>query len=257
MFYWKLFLMNLKSNYTYKKNFWIQTGMMFINNLFFLIYWLFFFSLFKSDTFQLGDIFYIYSVVYTGFGLTQLFFGNLTNISDIISSGKLDYYLTKPKNPLLHLLMSKSSTVAFGDIIYGLMAFVLVMMRDFNVLAIPIWLGVCILVAIIIASYYIILGSFAFILGNSKSVSDIGGNALIMFAAYPQIKISFWMRVTLSTLIPSIIISLYPLNVLKNANVIDGLYLLGVAVLIFTVAYAFFMYGLTRYESSNSFNQNM
>lgn len=257
MFYWNLFLMNLKSNYTYKKNFWLQIVMMFVNNIFFLIYWVFFFSIFKSDSFQLGDIFYIYSIVYTGFGLSQFFGGNLPNISDIVTSGKLDYYLLKPKNSLLHLIMSKSSTIALGDIFYGVMAFVLVMFRDFSFIKLFLWIILVIIVSVIISSYYIILGSLSFILGNSKSISDIGGSALIMFATYPQIQTSFWIRVTLSTFIPSIIISLYPLNVLKYLNITEGLYLLVFALIISILSYALFKYGLTKYESSNTFNQNL
>jgi ABC-2 type transport system permease protein len=231
--------------------------MMFVNNIFFLIYWLFFFSIFKSASFQLGDIFYIYSIVYTGFGLSQFLCGNLPNISDIVTSGKLDYYLLKPQNPLLHLIMAKSSTIALGDILYGVMAFVLVMMKDFSLIKILLWILLSIVVAVIISSYYIILGSFSFILGNSKSISDIGGSALIMFATYPQIQTSFWIRITLSTFIPSIIISLYPLNVLKFLNLTEGLYLLIFTIVIASLSYAFFKYGLTKYESSNTFNQNI
>ncbi len=133
MFYLNLFKMNFRSNYEYKKNFYIQVVTMLLNNVFFLGYWIMFFDIFESDIFSLIDIFYVYSVVYVAFGLTQLIAGNLPNIATIIATGQLDIYLIKPRNSLLYMIMSKSSIVALGDIIYGLIALSVTLVKNLRI----------------------------------------------------------------------------------------------------------------------------
>ncbi|WP_176718591.1 ABC-2 family transporter protein, partial [Brochothrix thermosphacta] len=128
--------------------------------VFFLGYWIMFFDIFESDIFSLIDIFYVYSVVYVAFGLTQLIAGNLPNIATIIATGQLDIYLIKPRNSLLYMIMSKSSIVALGDIIYGLIALSVTLVKTSEYLFILLlyWLLLVVLVVTVIASYYIILG---------------------------------------------------------------------------------------------------
>ncbi|ODJ50096.1 hypothetical protein BFR38_04835 [Brochothrix thermosphacta] len=259
MFYLNLFKMNFRSNYEYKKNFYIQVVTMLLNNVFFLGYWIMFFDIFKSDIFSLIDIFYVYSVVYVAFGLTQLIAGNLPNIATIIATGQLDIYLIKPRNSLLYMIMSKSSIVALGDIIYGLIALSVTLVKTSEYLFILLlyWLLLVVLVVTVIASYYIILGSLTFFIGNSKAITDTGTSALIMFATYPQVKLNPTMTLVLSTIIPSLIISIFPLQILRYSSSYYLLLLFIATAVFLLLSLVTYKQGLKRYESSNSINLNV
>jgi hypothetical protein len=53
------------------------------------------------------------------------FFGHFTTLAEVITQGRLDYYLSLPKPVLLHVLASRSIGSGMGDIIYGIGSFII------------------------------------------------------------------------------------------------------------------------------------
>ena len=51
-----------------------------------------------------------------GYGLMQICFGGVRNLSKIIISGDLDPFMTQPKNLLLHIAGSKSFSKGWGHL---------------------------------------------------------------------------------------------------------------------------------------------
>ena len=115
---------NLQSVMEYRGAFLLQAfGMMVNNGIYFLI-WVIFFDRFKDVRgWQLGDMFITYGIVASSFGLVSMLFGNAFNLGDIITKGRLDYYLSLPRPVLLHALASRSIASGFGDFTYGAISY--------------------------------------------------------------------------------------------------------------------------------------
>ena len=58
------------------------------------------------------ELLLLYAVLTLGFGLGVGIMGNCTRLSQIIAEGHLDFYLTLPKNVLLHVLVSRMNVGA-------------------------------------------------------------------------------------------------------------------------------------------------
>ena len=108
------FFINGKTVLEYKKAFILQTITMFLNDLIWIFFWWLFFTRFPLiNEWTYYDLLLLWVFGTTGFGLSGLIFGNKSQISELISEGKLDYYLTLPKNVLLHALTSRMNWFAF------------------------------------------------------------------------------------------------------------------------------------------------
>ena len=53
---------------------------------------------------DLSDMFLLFGIVATGYGLAFTFFGNALQLSRVIAQGQLDYYLALPRGVLLNVL---------------------------------------------------------------------------------------------------------------------------------------------------------
>ena len=58
-------------------------------------------------------------------------FGNAPKLAAIIMNGGLDAYLGMPRNVLLHVCITASDPSAWGDILFSIGAFVLLLHPDF------------------------------------------------------------------------------------------------------------------------------
>src|SRR5512145_1417601 len=115
---------NLQSAMEYRASFLSQMiGMMLNNGIYFLI-WVIFFDRFKDVRgWGLGDMYVTFGITASAFGLVSLLFGNAFSLGDIISKGRLDYYLSLPRPVLLHAVASRSVASGMGDFTYGLLSY--------------------------------------------------------------------------------------------------------------------------------------
>ena len=95
---------NLQSVMEYRISFLSQViGMMLNNGIYFLI-WVIFFDRFNSVRgWGLTDMYVTFGITASAFGVVSLLFGNAFNLGDIITRGRLDYYLSLPR-PVLRAL---------------------------------------------------------------------------------------------------------------------------------------------------------
>ncbi|PES02431.1 hypothetical protein CN488_30715, partial [Bacillus anthracis] len=122
LFLKELFVLNLSSNMEYRFNFILQIIFMNINNFMYIIFWLLFFDKFENlNGWTMSDMYILFSVVSTGFALAMIFFGNAPRLANLISMGKLDSYLLLPRNVFLHILCSRMSLRAVGDLTFGIL----------------------------------------------------------------------------------------------------------------------------------------
>ena len=117
---------NIKNEKELKSSFLISIIGMALNNISFLILWYYFGkTIGKINGWEPYDIFGLYGISTTSYGIVMGFFAGMLKIPDYISSGNFDKYLLTPKNILLKVSTSKIQVSAFGDLIFGIVCFII------------------------------------------------------------------------------------------------------------------------------------
>ena len=81
--------------------------MMIFNNASFIIQWLTIFAIKESvGAYSLNDIMLFWAVSSGSFGLAHILFNGVHNLPNYIEEGKLDAYITMPKNILCYVATS-------------------------------------------------------------------------------------------------------------------------------------------------------
>ncbi|GLV60063.1 ABC transporter permease [Dictyobacter sp. S3.2.2.5] len=241
---------NVQSALEYRSAFIVQVVSMAANDSLWLFFWWNYFKQFPLvNGWQSTDIVILWAIAAGGFGVSVTIFGNARQIPMLIMNGGLDAYLGMPRSVLLHVCIAATDPAAWGDLLFAVGAYLLLVRPDpWNIALFCLLLP---LTALIYTSFQVLLGSLAFFLGNTEGMSQQAFNALISFSSYPMDIFNGVVRVLLFTVLPAGFISFVPLQLLHRFS----WSLLGVmlgAVLIFTLgAVALFRAGLRRYESGN------
>jgi ABC-2 type transport system permease protein len=250
-FIWEYFKVNLSSAMEYRTSFFVQTIFMFLNDVVWVIFWMLFFAKFTSvNSWAFGDLMIMQGIITLSWGISGIFFGNFGKLADLIIEGKLDFYLTLPKEELTHMLVSRAKFDAFGDVLFGLISFIVFLPLTKTPLAILFVL----LSTIIILSFGVILGSISFFIGNSSELARTGMMSILSFASYPFSSFTGMTKFVLLTLIPAGFITGVPVELLKRFNIDWFLILLGFTIVFAIVAIVIFKKGVRRYESGNLIN---
>jgi ABC-2 type transport system permease protein len=241
---------NVQAAMEYRISFWMQILTMVANDGLWLFFWYTYFHQFPLvHGWQNTDIVVIWAVAACGFGLSVGVFGNAPKLAILIMNGGLDAYLGMPRYVLLHASISASDPTAWGDILFAVGSF-LVLVRP-NPLQIALFVLLVLMGAFIFTAFTIIFCSLAFFVGNTDGLAQQLRNALITFSTYPMNLFSGVVRLMLFTVIPAGFISFIPLQLLHQFTLplLGGM--IGFTVLIVLLAVAIFERGLRRYESGN------
>lgn len=252
-----LFTLNLASAMEYRASFITQIAGMFINNGIYFVFWVLFFDKFGSvQGYMTRDVFLLFGLVASGYGLGHMVAGNVSHhLAYLIAQGRLDYYLVFPRALLPHVIGSRMQVSAIGDFLFGLMAYLFV--GSLLPVDILLYLLVLLLVASNIIAYSIMCGSLAFFFGDARNLSMQMSNALLTFSMYPMGFFGGTTRVVLFTLIPAGFVSAIPVQILQLRDGFLLVVLFGVTVVLWVLATAVFHFGLRRYESGSAMNINI
>jgi ABC-2 type transport system permease protein len=241
---------NLMSAMAYRGAFLMQVVGMILNNAMLLFFWWVLFTQLPTlRGWTLRQVMVLYAIVAFGYGLTNVVCGNAFLLARIVVRGDLDYYLALPADPLIHVLVSRMSLSAWGDMLFGLAVFVIADPQAWRHL--PLFLLLGLLSGLIIVAFGVLVGSLAFWVGNADNLAGQAINALITFGIYPIEIFPTAVQWLLYTLIPAAFIGSMPAALLQDFSW-DQLAILalaagGLALLARTV----FQWGLRRYESGN------
>ena len=247
---WAYMRHNLMSAMAYREAFLMQAFGMLINNVMLLVFWVVLFNRFPNiQGWNLQGVVILYGIVAAGVGLAGVICGNNGRLAQIISSGDLDYYLALPANPLVHLLVSRSSLYSWGDLIFGLAIYLLA--DPSHWIQFPLFLILSVFAGLVFVSFSTLTGSLAFWLGQSQNLAMQLRNAIITFGLYPVDIFPGLVRLMLYTLIPAAFVGSLPALLLTSfswANMMGMVVFTGVAILL--SRWVFFR-GLRRYTSGN------
>jgi len=241
---------NLASAAAYRASFVGQAVFMMLNNTIFLAFWWVFFERFRQiGEWRLTDLLTLYGTAAFAFGLSAVLLGNCTRLSSFIVQGSLDAYLTLPRDPLLHILMSRMSPAALGDMVFGVI--LVFLFTPTGVVKFPLFVVVGVLGAIVFASFAVMAHSLSFFFGSAEGVGKLLHEAVLTFSLYPERIFGGTMHLALYTVLPAAFMSHVPVRLLHepSASLLAGL---AAAAAVWAIAaWGFFHYGLRRYESGN------
>lgn len=254
MSYFRLFLAYLKINLNTHLEYRFNVVLDFFANLIEVSVYIFFWRLFFEVTQdvngwrfeQLVGLVAFNSLIY---GLVDVGIGGLIwNINEYIREGRIDFYLTLPKNVLSHLLISGVSVNRMGRLLIGLgyyILFIPITFYSLMMLLIGSLLG-----AIIFLSWLIIFHSLTFWLGQSTLVWESLAS-LLEFARKPTDIFQGIIRLTLYTILPAAFLGTVPVRMIYEFSLWRLFYFGFFALGSLALAVWFFYRGLRRYESGN------
>lgn len=242
---------NIQAAMEYRTAFLSQMIGMMLNNGVYFIFWIIFFSRFKNlNGWQLSDMFLLFGVGASAFGLVAFLFGNYDTLSDIIAKGRLDYYLSLPRPVLLHTIASRTIASGLGDFTYGILSYIASGLLTWDGLG-RFCVGT-VLAACAFLSFSIIVHSLSFWVGNASGFAGMASNAMLTFALYPVSLFEGSAKFILFTLVPAAFMGAIPAAFIHHFSwtllgelFLADFILLGLALLIFRA-------GLRRYESGSA-----
>jgi ABC-2 type transport system permease protein len=242
---------NLLSAMEYRAAFLSQVIGMMLNNFIYFIIWIIFFDRFKEVRgWGIHDMYLTFGVLASAFGLVSLLFGNAFNLSDIITKGRLDYYLSLPRPVLLHAVASRMIASGMGDFTYGFVSYGL--SGYFTWDGLLRFVLATLLAATVFASFLILIQSLAFWLGIMSNLSALALNALLTFGIYPITLFDNYAKLILFTLIPAALMGAVPAEFIRAFTWQSLAELLAGALAFLFIAVTTFRLGLKRYESGSA-----
>jgi ABC-2 type transport system permease protein len=247
MFYFKF---NLSSVMEYRVSFLVQTFGMILNNSAFIFFWWILFTNVRSiGGYGFKDVMMLWSIMSTGFGISFVAFGNLSNITRMILNGELDTYLLQPKDPLSNIICSKTVVSAWGDTMYGLILFIV--LNGIHIKSLFLFITFSITAALIFASVLVTCHSISFYAGNVDSLAGLITEFMISFSIYPEGIFNGVIKYVLYTAIPTVFMVYMPVEIIAKFSIGKTAIVIVVTVLWIIIAYTTFYRGLKKYESGN------
>lgn len=249
-FLWAYVKANLAMALEYRASLLMQITGMFINDILWVAFWVLYFTKFPVlKGWTLDDVIVLWASFAMSAGLVFGLTANALRIPALVVQGQLDYYLALPKDVLLHLLISQIRPVNFGDLLFA--PVLLIVMVKLTWAQVLVFIAASLLGAIVMLSFFVLVGSLVFYLGHAETVAGQLMNALIHFATYPTTIFDTGVKMLLFTLLPAGFITTMPVELVREFHWVGFLQLLGGAAAFAGLAVVVFRRGLRRYESGN------
>ncbi len=249
-FVWEHFKFNLAAAMEYRAGFISQVLFMVLNDVFLLFFWWIVFGRVSNvGGWTFRDVIVMQASLASSYGLSVAMFGNTARLPVLIAEGQLDYYMLLPRDPLLHVLVSRSDISGLGDLAFGLGAVAL--FGPGGPRGLPVFLAGVVAGAAVFTSFGIIAGSLAFFIGHAQTVSQQLAGAMITFGSYPEPLFRGVVRVVLYSLLPAGFVVYLPVRLMRDFDAGTLAVLLAFAALAVSAAGWTFRRGLSRYESGS------
>lgn len=248
--------MNFKTLLEYRASLISQGLFMALNNAIYLVFWWVFFNRFSTVAgWGMKELLTLFSVACFAFGLANILAGNASKISAVIAAGGLDSYLTLPRDPLIHLSMSRTSASAVGDLVFGILLLTLFCEPGPWGFAAFFLIGTA--GALVYASFAVIAHSLSFFFGPAEGFGRLLQESVLTLSIYPESIYGPQLRIVMYTLIPAGFLTHLPVSVMRAPS-IAGVAIVWAAALGWALAaWLVFRAGLRRYESGSMMGTRM
>ena len=226
-----------------------------INNIAFIVLWYYFGKTVGTiNGWEPFDIFGLYGFTSTSLGLVCAFFYGIYNIPSYISSGNFDKYLITPKNTLLKVATSQISTSAIGDLIFGLICFVIyAFVSKLSLIQILASILLMLTASTIFFAFSLICMSVSFYLMDGENISTGLYGMFVSASLYHGGAFTGILKVIFVFIVPSLLLGAIPVEIIKNLSLLNISIILLITLAWLVISVTFFYKSLKKYESNNFF----
>lgn len=255
----KMAFLNIKKNFQNAKElksaFITSIIGMCINNVAFIVLWYNFGTMIGNiNGWEPFDIFGLYGFSSVSFGLVSAFLHGIFNIPMYISSGNFDKYLLTPKNTLLKVATSSISTSAIGDLVFGIICFVIfAFVSKLTFVQMLISILLMLVASIVFFSFSLICMSISFYLMDGENISQGIYGMFITTSLYHGGAFTGVLKAIFIFIIPSLLLGAIPVELIKNLSIFNICFVLLLTIIWFLLSIVFFYKSLKKYESNNFF----
>ena len=230
-----------------RRGFWLQVGIMSVNDLGWIVFWAFFFG--RVDDVKGWDfdrLMVLFAILATAAGIVLGLLNNSRRIGELASTGGLDAALALPTSPLAHVLCRRVEAANVGDLFFGIGCF-LVLGQPTVERAVVFVFGVACAV-LILGGFLVAVGSLSFYVSRNEA-SDLGFHAMLLFANYPVDIFSGATKIFLYAVVPAGFVTSVPALLVDDFDPRWAVGMLAVALTVAFLGWLTFTVGLRRYTS--------
>ena len=229
-----------------------------LNNSAFIILWYNFGNIVGSlNGWDAIDIFGLYAFSTGSYGLVCSFFYGIMNIPRYISTANFDKYLLTPKNILLKVSTSEVSTSAIGDLVFGIVCFIIyAILSKFTILQLLISVLLIICTSVVFFSFSLICMSVSFYLMDGDNISQGLFGMFLTVSLYHGGAFTGILRIIFVYVMPALLLGVIPVEILKTMSLSNLLLIIILTIIWFGISILFFYKSLKKYESNNLFGFN-
>lgn len=240
---------NVMREMTNRTSFAMNVLFMILNNSTFIIQWLVLFELKRNiGGYALKDILMLWALAASAYGFAHIFFHRAFSMSELITDGKLDAFLVQPKDVLLSVISSQTSTPAIGDLVYG---FVLICFTGFSIGKLLLFTLFTVTGGLLYTAFAVLTGSLSFWITKGDLIAGNLSSTMVNFSTYPDGIFKGIIKVLLFTLIPIGFYIYLPVRIMLHFNIVLLLSVIAVTAFIIYMAFLLFNKGLKKYSSGN------
>lgn len=230
-----------------RRGFWTQASVMIVNNLIWVLFWVFFFRrVGEVRGWQMEQVLLLLSILTTAGGIVLGLLANTRQLGAMAADGQLDAALALPVSPLSYLIVRRIETINIGDLIFGVVLFAVAGDPTPTRVAIFVFCVLC--SATILTGFLVLTGSLSFFIGRSE-VGELSFQSVILFSLYPIDIFGPTVRFFLYAVVPAGFMGSAPARLVNDFDLRWALGIMAAAVAFATAGRIAFAFGLRRYTS--------
>lgn len=244
---------NIQSSAELRTSFLMNIFGMAINNVSFVIIWLFFIqSVGVINGWGSADIVGLLGFGSLSYGIVYSIAAGIVLIPESVANGSFDRFLLSPKNVLLRIATSSFRVSALGDIFFGIVCLLLYALWIQASLSQGILILFLVLLSTMVFLGFVILAmSVSFFFTDAHAIT----NGLLDLFLTPSLFnggiFQGMMRFLFLFVVPSLLLGAFPVEIVRNVSIEGFLLIFVLAFLWLFIATKCFFWGMRRYESSN------
>lgn len=244
---------NIQSSAELRTSFWMNVFGMMINNISFVILWVFLIQTVGSiGGWSQADIFGLQGFVALVFGIVYSIGSGLREMPQLISGGRFDQFLISPKNLLSRIATSSFGASAVGDVFFGIICIVIYLsMISATLPQIGMTLLLIIIALITFTGVTIAIQSINFFFTDPEAVTRSVFELFFTPSLFHGGAFQGTTRFVFTFLVPSLLIGTLPVEAITQTSFSKMFLLLVLSIFWFMISLWFFKKAVRKYESAN------
>lgn len=244
---------NLEGAMELRTGFLLQVCGMMLNNIAFLVGWMFFFKIFGTiNHWSIPETIGLQGMVALVYGIGFTFGSGMTELSDYVHQGVFDQFLLSPRNLYLRILSSKLRVSAIGDCFFGLILLIIYTIQASLSLGQIMMLLLFIPPTILLFCNISLLTSLlAFFVPDSSILSRNLFEAFFAPSMYPASLYQGVVRTVFLYIIPSLMIGGLPVEAIRDHRASLLGFSWGISLVWMLLTLVLLRRAIRRYESGN------